>query len=57
MNQEHKLGHMRVYCQEGEIGVLGDVAYRRELEMLEKTVSGIDKGNVTNDEVLRRLTK
>lgn len=57
MNQEHKLGHMRVYYQEGEIGVLGDVAYRRELEMLEKTVSGIDKGNVTNDEVLRRLTK
>lgn len=55
MNQEPRLQRMRVYHLEGKMIVLGDIAYRRELEKLEKTVSGFDMDSITDDEVLRRL--
>ena len=55
MNQEPRLQRMRVYHLEGKMVVLGDIAYRRELQKLERTVSGFDTGSITDDEVLRRL--
>jgi hypothetical protein len=55
MNQELKLSRMRVYYLEREPGLICSGAYRYELEKSEKIVSGMEKGNVTTDEVLRSL--
>ena len=50
MNQEPRLQRMRIYHLEGKMIVLGDIAYQRELQKLEKSVSGFDIGSITDDE-------